>query len=62
MTRASYGAFSSGGSRPDTIAFNAAKRLTENILASGDTNKHIGKTLENLINLRDVVKNRHQRN
>ncbi|KAH3806207.1 hypothetical protein DPMN_134526 [Dreissena polymorpha] len=57
MTRAFSGAISGGGSRPDTIALNAA-----NIMPSGDTNKRLVETLEKLINLRDVVKNRQQRN
>ncbi|KAH3705683.1 hypothetical protein DPMN_021728 [Dreissena polymorpha] len=62
MTRAFSGAISGGGSRPDTIALNAANRIIENIMPSGDTNKRLVETLEKLINLRDVVKNRQQRN
>jgi hypothetical protein len=62
MTRAFSGAISGGGSGPDTIALNAVNRIIENIMASGDTNKRLVETLEKLINLRDVVKNRQQRN
>ncbi|KAH3865693.1 hypothetical protein DPMN_028735 [Dreissena polymorpha] len=58
MTRAFSGAISGGGSGPDTIALNAANRIIENIKASGDINKPSKK----LINLRDVVKKRQQRN
>ncbi|KAH3865756.1 hypothetical protein DPMN_028799 [Dreissena polymorpha] len=62
MTRAFSGAISGDGSGPDTIALNAANRIIENIVASGDTNKRLVETLEKLINLRDVVKKRQQRN
>ncbi|KAH3862353.1 hypothetical protein DPMN_025319 [Dreissena polymorpha] len=62
MTRAFSGAISGGGSGPDTIAINAVSRIIENIIASGDTNKRLVETLEKLINLRDVVKNRQERN
>ncbi|KAH3894905.1 hypothetical protein DPMN_019065 [Dreissena polymorpha] len=62
MTRTFSGAISGGGSGPDTIALNAVNRIIENIMASGDTNKRLVETLEKLINLRDVVKNRQQRN
>ncbi|KAH3690805.1 hypothetical protein DPMN_191661 [Dreissena polymorpha] len=48
--------------RPDTTALDAAIRIIENILATGDTNKHLVETLKKLINLRDVVMNRQQRN
>ncbi|KAH3894353.1 hypothetical protein DPMN_018509 [Dreissena polymorpha] len=59
MTRAFSGAISGGGSGPDTIALNSANRI---IIASCDTNKRLVETLEKLINLRDIVKNRQQRN
>ncbi|KAH3862306.1 hypothetical protein DPMN_025272 [Dreissena polymorpha] len=62
MTRAFSGAISGGGSGPDTIALNAANRIIENSMASGDTKKRLVETLEKLINLRDVVKTRQQRN
>ncbi|KAH3698157.1 hypothetical protein DPMN_085676 [Dreissena polymorpha] len=62
MTRAFSGAISGGGSGPDTNALDAAIRIIENILATGDTNSNLVETPEKLINLRDVVKNRQQRN
>ncbi|KAH3895374.1 uncharacterized protein LOC127864237 [Dreissena polymorpha] len=62
MTRAFSGAISGGGSGPDTISRNAAYRIIKNILASGDTDKYLVETVEKLINLRDVVNNRQQRN
>ncbi|KAH3740542.1 hypothetical protein DPMN_047248 [Dreissena polymorpha] len=62
MIRAFSGAISGGGSGPDTIALDAAIQIIENILATGDTNSKLVETLEKLINLRDVVKNKQQRN
>ncbi|KAH3740303.1 hypothetical protein DPMN_047006 [Dreissena polymorpha] len=62
MARAFSGSISGGGSGPDTAAIDEAIRIVENILASGDTNKNIVETLEKLINIRDVVKIRQQRN
>ncbi|KAH3740452.1 hypothetical protein DPMN_047158 [Dreissena polymorpha] len=56
------GSDSGGGSGPDTAALDEAIRIVENILASGDTNKNLVETLEKLINIRDVVKIRQQRN
>ncbi|KAH3895328.1 hypothetical protein DPMN_019490 [Dreissena polymorpha] len=48
MTRAFSSAITGDGSGPDTIALNAAYRIIENILASGDTNKYLMETLEKL--------------
>ncbi|KAH3894771.1 hypothetical protein DPMN_018930 [Dreissena polymorpha] len=62
MTIAFSGAISGGGSGSDTITLNAANHIIDNIMASCDTNKLLVETLEKLINLRDVVKNRQQRN
>ncbi|KAH3788917.1 hypothetical protein DPMN_167081 [Dreissena polymorpha] len=45
-----------------TIALDAAIRIINNILASGNTNKNLVKTLEKFINIRYVVNNRQQRN
>ncbi|KAH3740570.1 hypothetical protein DPMN_047276 [Dreissena polymorpha] len=62
MTRTFSGAISGGGSGPDTIVLEVAIRIIKNILATGDTNRNLVETLEKMINLRDVVKNRQQRN
>ncbi|XP_052220997.1 uncharacterized protein LOC127837726 [Dreissena polymorpha] len=62
MTRAFSGAISGGGSGPDTIALDAAIIIIENILATSNTNSKLVETLEKLIDLRDVVNNRKQRN
>ncbi|KAH3740363.1 hypothetical protein DPMN_047069 [Dreissena polymorpha] len=62
MTRAFYGAIFDGGSEPDVIDLDAAIRIIENILATGGTNSNLVKTLDKLINLRDVVKKIQLRN
>ncbi|KAH3793548.1 hypothetical protein DPMN_147062 [Dreissena polymorpha] len=62
MARAFSGSISGGGSGPSTAALDEAIRIVENIQASGDTNKNLVETLEKLINTRDVVKIRQQRN
>ncbi|KAH3690810.1 hypothetical protein DPMN_191666 [Dreissena polymorpha] len=62
MAKAFSGSDSGGGSGPDTAALDEAIRIVENILASGDTNKNLVETLEKLINIRNVVKIRQQRN